>query len=85
MGVGVEHAHQFEAATLGGPDAPDEIAGVDRVGPGRGVGVDRGVDDLDPPVRNERAGLDPPGQQAAGFVGQAVVAVPDDLEVLAAG
>src|SRR5688572_11363791 len=85
VGVGVEDADQFEAEGLGGPDAPDEVAGIDRVGPGRGVGVGRRVDEVDTAVRHVRPGLEPPGQQAAGLVGEAVVAVPDDLEILAAG
>src|SRR5688572_4174378 len=85
VGVGVEDAHQFEAEGLGGPDAPDEIAGVDRVGARRGVCIGRRVDDLDAPVGHERAWLDPPGEQTARLVGKTVVAVPDDLEVLAAG
>jgi len=81
----VEDADEFEAFGLGGPEAADQVAGVDRVGAGRGVGVDGRVYELDPAVGYQRAGLEAAGQEPAGLVGQPVVAVADELEVLAPG
>ncbi|HMC78913.1 MAG TPA: hypothetical protein VKO35_00005, partial [Acidimicrobiia bacterium] len=48
-------------------------------------GVARRVDEVDPTVGDERAGPEAPGQQPAGLVGEAVVAVADQPEVLAPG
>src|SRR5438067_2523621 len=85
VGVGVEDPDQLQPPRLGRPEAADEVAGVDGVGAGRAVGVGRRVDDVDPTVGNEGAGAEAAGQEPAGLVGQAVVAVADELEVLAPG
>ena len=85
MGVGVEDPDELQTLGLCRPEAADQVAGVDRVGAGGGVGVGRRVDDVDSPFGNQRVRPEAAGQEPAGLVGEAVVAVADDLEVLAPG